>query len=193
MSYEHFINLAPYPFGTTQKTKKMATKNQKELTDREAAILRYGIAFNITSPAKLYALAVDGSRDAAVATRWKQSQKVQEFLARETALWQEKQKAEKMRIEAEVLARVSARNKVSKPIAAEGEIDYTDPENIIRKLNVLINTAKDPKDLLDALKMMVATAPKPEQAEGHARQIRAYLPLTCERCPLYLKAKAHEN
>lgn len=190
MSYEDSQKLVTLPNVTTKKQEEMKP-NTKELSEREAAILRYGIAYNITSPAKLYALACDGSQDPAVATRWMQSKKVQDFLTRERAFWDESRRKEKAKIESEALAREAASRGKAASSKDLGPIDYADPKNQLRKLNELINTARDADEQLDALKIMIATTAKNAEADEstHRKQVRAYLPLNCHDCPLYQRAR----
>ena len=82
------------------------------------------------------------------------------------------------------------RRKYAKNITLVKEIDYTDPENQRKKLNQLINNAKDPGEALDALKVIIAGQKDDRQAAREQKQVRAYLPQICQDCPLYQKARA---
>ena len=64
-------------------------------------------------------------------------------------------------------------------------VDYSDPANQRNKLNELVNTADDPGDALDALKVIISGQRDDKQAAREGRQVRAYLPLLCYECPLY--------
>lgn len=165
--------------------------DQKKLTEREAAILKYGIAYGVTSPAVLYRLACDGSQDPAVATRWLQTRKVKEFLARERAVWEESRRKERLKIESEAVAKEAARKSKDVTAGDLGFVDYANPKNQLHKLNQLINTAHDADGELDALKLMIATTAKNAEADEspHRKQVRAYLPISCKDCPLYQNAR----
>ena len=76
-----------------------------------------------------------------------------------------------------------------KPILT-GFVDYADPANQRRKLNELVNTAKDPGAALDALKVIISGQKDDRQAAREQKQVRAYLPQVCQDCPLYTKAAA---
>lgn len=70
-----------------------------------------------------------------------------------------------------------------------GPIDYSDPEQQRKKLNQLINEADDDKSALDALKLIISTQKDDREAAKEQKTVRAYLPVTCDICPLYQKAK----
>lgn len=72
-------------------------------------------------------------------------------------------------------------------------LDYTDPANQRRKLNELINEASDPGEALDALKVIISGQKDDRQAAREQKQVRAYLPITCQDCPLYQKAKKRQG
>lgn len=164
----------------------MRTRNNKELSDIEKAVLLYAIAYNITSPAKLYRLANNPEADPSTATRWMQSIKVQDFLSSARADWESRKERERKAIEADLLQRLAAKQKGTVTPEDAGLVDYADTQNQLAKLNELINTSKDPADILDALKIMIATAQKNTEAkDAPARQVRAYLPLNCRDCVLY--------
>lgn len=81
-------------------------------------------------------------------------------------------------------------------IDAEGQtrgerklIDYSDPANRRKLYNEVIRDAKDdPKTRLDAAKVFEQLQQADKQAAKEQKQVRAYLPLNCYDCPLYLKA-----
>lgn len=68
-------------------------------------------------------------------------------------------------------------------------VDYTDPSNQARKLNELVNTATDPGEALDALKVIMQAQKSDREAAREQKQVRAYLPLTCAECPFLEKAR----
>lgn len=68
-------------------------------------------------------------------------------------------------------------------------VDYTDPVNQARKLNELVNSADDPGEALDALKVIISTQKADREAARDNKTVRAYVPITCSDCPLYSRAK----
>ena len=73
----------------------------------------------------------------------------------------------------------------SPTIAGRGSVDYTDPKNQARKLNELVNRADNTGEVLDALKVIIATQKADRDAARDGRQVRAYVPIGCNDCPLY--------
>ena len=67
-------------------------------------------------------------------------------------------------------------------------VDYTDPKNQARKLNELINRADNTGEALDALKVIIQTQKADRDAARDGRQVRAYIPMGCNDCPLYQRA-----
>ena len=120
------------------------------------------------------------------ATHWYQSERVRNFIEAERAAYQARKMKERERIEQEVIERQKEGQTTKKKF-----VDYSDPVNQRQKLNELINTATDPDEVLDALKVLISQGVKlpPENPNGNQRQIRAYLPLNCRECPLYIEAE----
>ena len=76
-----------------------------------------------------------------------------------------------------------------KPFAAN--IDYYDPANQRTQINrIIAESDDDPKTQLDAIKTIQQTQRDDKQAARDQKQVRSYLPLRCESCPLYAKAAA---
>lgn len=169
---------------------------KKELTDREKFVLRAAVALGEDSTSLLFRLAYDGSEaDLAslralpsTASHWFATPKVQAFIEAERAAYQARKMKERERIEQEV----NQRQKEGQTTTKRRFVDYSDPVNQREKLNELINEASDPDEALDALKVLIAQGGKlpPENPNGNQRQIRAYLPLNCRECPLYIEAES---
>ena len=68
-------------------------------------------------------------------------------------------------------------------------VDFSLPQNQTAKLNELVNTADDTGEVLDALKVIIATQKADRDAAREGRVVRAYLPVSCTDCPLYDKAR----
>lgn len=68
-------------------------------------------------------------------------------------------------------------------------IDYSSPEAQQAKLNELVNTADDPGEALDALKVIIQSQKADRDAAKEGRVQRVYLPIACDACPMYQKAR----
>lgn len=167
---------------------------KKELTYREQFVLRAAVALGEDSTSLLFRLAYDGSEaDLAnlkalpsTASHWFATPKVQAFIEAERAAYQARKMKERERIEQEAIERQKEGQTPKKKF-----VDYSDPVNQRQKLNELINEASDPDEALDALRLLISQGAKlpPENPNGNQRQIRAYLPLNCRECPLYIEAE----
>ena len=70
----------------------------------------------------------------------------------------------------------------------KSRIDYSDPKAQTDKLNELINTADDPGEALDALKVIIQTQKADREAARSQKSVIYYRPIRCNQCKLYLKA-----
>lgn len=78
----------------------------------------------------------------------------------------------------------------TRPILKDSKlVDYSNPDAQREKLNELVNTADDPGEALDALKVIIQTQKADRDAAKEGRTQRVYLPLSCDSCPLYEKAR----
>ncbi|MBR5397644.1 MAG: hypothetical protein IK145_07325 [Bacteroidales bacterium] len=169
--------------------------NNQIITERETAIVRLAVWYpSKMSPSLLYSLAYPGAfseaqalRDLpAVASRWWRSKKILECLQAETALYNANKDAVEARIESECIARHDSSGDAMHPLRG---VDFSLPENQRAKLNELINGAVDPHDALDAMKLMMSRQQDIAPDQAKKPQVRAYLPLTCSSCPLYMEKR----
>ena len=73
-------------------------------------------------------------------------------------------------------------------------VDYYDPMNQRKQINrIIAESADDPKTQLDAIKAIQQTQRDDRQAAKEGRSVRVYLPLSCDICPLWQKAKARRE
>ena len=70
-----------------------------------------------------------------------------------------------------------------------GTIDYLNPENQAAKLNELVNKSESAGETLDALKVIIATQKADRDAARDGKQVKCYVPMSCDICPLYEKAR----
>lgn len=87
----------------------------------------------------------------------------------------------------------SVRTKQKARAAVAGPVDYTNPAEQARKLNELINTASDPGEALDALKVIISSQRADKEAAKEGKRVLFYAPLRCRDCPLYAKARAKQE
>lgn len=172
--------------------------NNSELTIRERAAVLLFVNGIETSPKKLYTIAhpgdlrtVEGLADLpATASRWLRSVRVQKVIASERSACETRKDAERARIEAEV----AARNQTSPGgVVPRGFVDYSNPAAQLNKLNELVNTAADSGEALDALKVLLSRQNDLAPEKRTEKRVRAYLPISCTECPLYLRAKTERE
>lgn len=172
-----------------------------QLTIREQAAIKLLIIGEITSPQQLYRIAYADSLEAvealadlpANASRWLRSQRVQNYLEAEKAAYNAKREKDRLKIEADALAKYGKESSQTSTTHPDFT-DYSSPAAQIAKLNELVNTAKDPGEVLDALKVLISKQNELQAGmqETKDRKVqRFYTPLQCRDCPLY-KAKAEE-
>lgn len=182
----------------------------KELTEREKAAIYYHVATNCRVWKDTYINAFDGEiREAekspyleTYVSRWKNSKGVQDYLqdvqyklkrkqedhdAEIIRKYQEEQNQRQR--ERDALQEIEGGKEGRRMKREGGPIDYSDPEQQRKKLNQLINEADDDKSALDALKLIISTQKDDREAAKEQKTVRAYLPVTCDICPLYQKAK----
>ena len=159
----------------------------KTLTERERAAIALHVFQGVTDWGLLYAIAQPGAYDRdfpknSVST-WKNSAKIRDLIRDYTAARDARENAIKTAAFEEgqrvLIERAGADDN------GAGLVDYSDPKNQLRKLNLLVNSAKDPGEVLDALKVIISGQRDDRQAAREGRQVRAYLPLLCYQCPLY--------
>jgi len=170
----------------------------RKLTEREKAAVYMHVFGGVNDWELLYAVAdqKDGKIDPAAKgnnypSKWKNTPKIQDYIKqlekdRTIALDQEYKRGLQ-----------DGKNSVLDNVPTENEtggkkakvVDYSDPTNQARKLNELVNTASDPGEALDALKVIIQTQKADREAARDQKTVRAYLPLSCYSCPLYEKAR----
>lgn len=178
----------------------MALLNKK-LTDRERAAIYLHIFAGVTDWRLLYAIADNGPTkapeliDRSHASKWKNTAKIQDLLRTVTA--------EKSAIIADGIERAKAAAADDDKGAASDSVrtnspaknqpskfvDYSSPAAQQAKLNELVNTASDPGEALDALKVIIQGQKADREAAKEGRVQRVYLPISCDSCPLYAKAR----
>lgn len=175
----------------------MALLNKK-ITPGEIAAVYYSVFSGCQDWRQLYAIA-DGIKsdekqkeiNRSTIYAWKNTTKIQE-LFRDV----ERRKLELIQA-AEKQGFQDGKNSLLDNIHTENEtggkkpkiVDYADPTNQARKLNELVNTAADPGEALDALKVIIQTQKADREAARDQKTVRAYLPLSCNSCPFLEKAR----
>ena len=165
----------------------------KNLSEREKAAIHLHIYGGVNNWPLLYRIAVpDSFPDESLkglsdlASKWKRSPKIQTYLQtvqEQKFLYEQKIKA------AAIEAGDNVRTNSDMSTQKEKNIDYSDPANQARKLNELVNSADDPGEALDALKVIISTQKADREAARDKKAVGAYVPITCYDCPLYLEAK----
>lgn len=171
----------------------------KRLTEREKAAVYMNVFGGCDDWRLLYAIAdntpekAPADIDRSVASRWKNSPKIRALIDElnrvklQMIVNAEKAGAEKARAEQE--AGNSERAKAAPENARTKFVDYSSPAAQQAKLNELVNTASDPGEALDALKVIIQGQKADREAAKEGRVQRVYLPISCESCPLYQNAR----
>lgn len=168
--------------------------NNKVITEREKAAIRYGIAYGIENKAELYRIAYDGNAAqvsaiadiSAQASRWWNSRKISDFYARESEEYKIRQDRQRARLREEVKAEMEEARRTGRA-TPDGLIDYSLTQNQIQKLNEIINNSGKTDEQLDALKMMLAEISR-KRPPAEEPQSRFYLPISCKECRIYALA-----
>lgn len=180
------------------------------ITNRERAAILLLLTGFINDWKECYLIAEDKSRKdaenvqyiASAISKWKNSGKITKAVEQMTRFLSDLRAEERNRARAEALQTEEEKRRTEENggggnVRTDGErrraivqnVDYSNPENQTKKLNELINTANDPGEALDALKVLISTQKDDKQAAREQKQVRAYLPLMCQQCPLYEKAR----
>lgn len=171
----------------------------RTLTTREKAAIALHVFTGLDDWRLLYIIAQDESTQAekpkfldAYASRWKNTDKIKQYIktlqdeqATRDAIQREKGREEerKRREEGERTNGESQTRKIK-------EIDYGDPKNRRQLYNeVIANSGDDYKTKLDAAKVFEQIQKDDREAAKAQKQSRVYLPVVCNECPLYLKAR----
>ena len=175
-------------------------------TDREkAALLAYKIGL-IPDARTAYIIAEDkavadvakGSLNSYV-SRWINSDRVKQLLLYidrvladrdANARLKGRQDAEKARANKNTGTADIEGNRRKNAAGLSQETDYYDPANQRTQINRIIReAADDPRTQLDAIKAIQQTQRDDKQAARDQKQVRTYLPLRCNDCPLLAKAR----
>lgn len=160
-----------------------------KLTEREKAVVQLqilsGEQFRLQD---LYKIAYSGSCEdaekladpAASASRWWRSKRVQEYFFEQKATYDARRAEERGRMEEDIRRQLELAEKGKE----NAYVDYSDPKNMLEKLNEVINEAQDPGDALDGIKLLLNSGIRGDEISRN-NQVRAYLPLNCYQCPLY--------
>ena len=178
----------------------------KYLTKRENAII-YALASGvIESWSEAYILAHQKPEEEirkqtalySTVTRWKQNPVIVNaynsalalIKAREDKIREEAQRAKIQDSGEETTTGDNVRTESKPGRKVAGNVDYTNPAEQARKLNELVNTATDPGEALDALKVIIASQKADRESAREGKRVVFYTPLRCKDCPLYEKARA---
>jgi len=173
----------------------------KRLTDREKAAIYMHVFGGVQDWKVLYTIADDGPAkdpekiDRSLVSRWKGTAKIQDLIEKVTREKHnmmsdaEREGIEKGRAEGTMAGEESDRTE--KPVNLKNSkfVDYSSPEAQRAKLNELVNTASDPGEVLDALKVIISGQRADREAAREGKINRVYLPVTCDSCPMYQKAR----
>jgi hypothetical protein len=179
---------------------KMDTK--KDLTPKDKVAIKslvFGIVLNWTDA---YKIAYDGKQKdlekikylPTIVSRWKRNPKIQDYY--NECLYLHKQEEERKR--AEILQgfqddggkeEKGGADSVRTKRTSAKMVDFSNPQNQMQKLNELVNSSDDVGETLDALKVIISTQKADRESAREGKAVKAYLPMTCNDCPLYQRRK----
>lgn len=163
----------------------------KILSEREKAALYMHVFGGVQDWRLLYKIALDEPFPAGdllnlsdFASKWKRSNKVQGFIQDLQAqkILQTEKDRQRGFLEGKQAAVESVHTKTE---TNTGFVDYSDPKAQTRKLNELVNSADDPGEALDALKVIISTQKADKEAAKERKTVQYYRPIRCNQCPLY--------
>lgn len=180
----------------------MAILNKK-LTPPEIAAIYYHVFGGVKDWILLYAIA-DGIKDPdninrSTVYKWKNSAKIVDLIR---DLQRTKQDTIQRAIEAAGMnadgtgsekGGNNERAEKTRILKNSKYVDYSDPSAQRAKLNELVNTATEPGEALDALKVIISGQRADRDAAKEGRTVRAYLPVSCHECPLYEKLRKKDT
>ena len=130
-------------------------------------------------------------------THWKNQKKIQDYFQEATEKINRDrarqhlegvEEGKKMNDESQAGSSEHTQTKGKTDIAPK--VDYYDPANQRKQINRIIQEASDdPKTQLDAIKAIQQTQRDDRQAARDQKQVVFHLPLRCDSCPLYEKAR----
>lgn len=178
-------------------------KTKNTLTTQREKVAIFALAYGLVKTwTETFVLAYDGTPEqarerggfATIVQRWKNRpdivatfQDMQNLIYDRDRSNRLQGKKEGERLRDEERGGESIRTKTEPP-KGQG-IDYTKPENQTAKLNELVNNADDIGETLDALKVIIQTQKADREAAKEGKVVRAYIPMTCNDCPLYKRRK----
>lgn len=173
----------------------------RKLTDPEKAAICFAVLEGVDDWKQLYYIAARITEKEAANVRyidtyvskWKTSEKVKIYLDEvkaRLAVRDEDNKRQGAQEERTKQAAESERAPSEGGTKFSGPVDYSDPANRKRLYNSVIARSKDdPRTQLDAAKLFEQIQKDDREAARTQKVVRSYLPIRCNSCPLYQKAK----
>lgn len=169
----------------------------KKLTDREKAAIYWHIFGGVDDWKALYLAALDEPYTGPeknlsdFASKWKRTPKIQAYIetVRESRFKILQAAQQKGFEEGRAAVMDNVHTEPANGARSTKFVDYSDPANQARKLNELVNTADDPGEALDALKVIMQAQKADREAAKDNKIARFYLPLQCSGCPLLEKRR----
>lgn len=170
--------------------------NEKDLTLREKVAVKsivFGIVQNWTDA---YTIAYGGRSDdlqkfkslKTIVSRWKRTPKIQDFY--NDCIYQYKQQKQTLIDDYLREEGNQDKGKGESTHTKRGKtalVDFSNPTNQMQKLNELVNNSDDVGETLDALKVIISSQKADRESAREGKQVKAYIPITCNNCPLYTK------
>lgn len=171
----------------------------KPLTDTEKAAICYHIFAGCNDRAVLFLIAEGEERYKKLkpnslkttCNNWFNSHRIQEGM-KEFKLIQEdreNRKLEEIRRKEEPSEETEPSKREAKTTQAEA-VNFLDPDEFLKFANLKANEIQDEKERRSYLEMIAKLMNYKDKDEEQQEQIKAYLPMICEKCELYKRCSA---
>ena len=146
--------------------------------------------FKIANGNDRYNKLKESSRNQTV-SKWFNSEKIQEGIKAADFERRRKEEEIKERIKEELTtsgeAAATTRGPRTSPVEA---VNFLDPDEFLKFANLKANEIQDEKERRSYLEMIAKLMNYKDKDEEQQEQIKAYLPMICEKCELYKRCSA---
>lgn len=171
----------------------------EDITKAEKAALYFYIFERCTDWKEIYRIAIGEDRYKALSdgskktntTRWKTSHRIQKAL--EELERNLKARDEEIRNKAREEDKNSEETAPSKPETKTTQaeaVNFLDPDEFLKFANLKANEIQDEKERRSYLEMIAKLMNYKDKDEEQQEQIKAYLPMICEKCELYKRCSS---
>ena len=169
---------------------------ENELTLKEKVAIQAIVFGIIKNWYDAYTIAYDGRADdltrkrslKTIVSRWKNHPKIKAFYNDCISIYNQQQNTIQPQQTAEDGKQENGKGEsIHTKREKTAFVDFSNPQNQMQKLNELVNSSEDVGETLDALKVIISSQKADRESAREGKQVKAYIPMTCNNCPLYTK------